>query len=200
MNSPDSEGLKLNAQFGKPEKYIGPGDFYSSGEDIVISTLLGSCIAVALSDQKKAVGGLNHFMLPSPKIPQDNDSFAASKYGVNAMELLINDILKKGGEKRNLRAKVFGGSTVFTQAREATYDIPKMNIEFVFGFLSMERIPVDSYSVGGTLPRKVIFLPREGRAFMKFTKTFAAGLSKRDTSYSQALREVTENEGRPILF
>lgn len=200
MSATVSDGLRANHQFNRPEKYIGPGDYYSTTDDIIISTILGSCISVALFDARHFVGGLNHFMLPFPKRSELEPYSANSKYGVNAMELLINDILKKGGEKRALRAKVFGGSTVLDLEREATINIPKMNIDFVFNFLETERVPVDSYSVGGALPRKILFFPREQRVLMKFSKASIVGLERREAQYSHKLLEATENAGKPILF
>ena len=84
--------------------------------------------------------------------------------------------------------------------REATINVPKMNIDFVFNFLETERIPVDSYSVGGALPRKILFFPREQRVLMKFSKASIVGLERREAQYSHKLLEATENAGKPILF
>jgi chemotaxis protein CheD len=192
--------LTINRQFHKPEHYIGPGEYYSTAEDIVISTLLGSCIAVVLHDSSVGVGGMNHFMLPFPKGRETPLLSASEKFGVNAMELLINDILKKGGVKKRLRAKVFGGSAVLNFNKTATYDIPAMNIEFVIDFLSTEKIPVDSFSVGGILPRKVYFFPQTARVLMKYTHNPSSALSKREDSYAHKLVEETGNAGKPILF
>lgn len=194
--------MRYNAQFGKPEKYIGPGDYFASAEDVIISTLLGSCISVALFDRTAKVGGLNHFMLPFPKTRDEEGLFSqSSRYGINAMELLINEILKKGGLKKNLHAKVFGGSSVIDFRKEATYNIPKMNIEFIFGFLEAEHIAVDSYSVGGSLPRKIVFFPVESRVLMRFSRTESSGLAHREDVYSQRLRESDAGgSGGPILF
>ncbi len=190
----------MNIHFDKPEKYIGPGEFYASREDVVISTLLGSCISVALYDPDLKIGGLNHFMLPFPHAVTGEILSTNAKYGVNAMEVLINDILKKGGQKNKLKAKVFGGSAVLDYQKEATYNIPKMNISFAFEFLDTERIPVEAYSVGGTRPRKIFFFPREARILMKYSKSSSPGLAKRESHYSQILMEQTANGGKPILF
>jgi chemotaxis protein CheD len=192
--------LTINRQFQKPEHYIGPGEYFSSADDIVISTLLGSCIAVALQDSSVPLGGMNHFMLPSPKGKEAPSVSLSAKYGVNAMELLINDILKKGGTKKRLRAKVFGGSAVLNLNKTATYDIPAMNIEFIIDFLATEKIPVDSFSVGGILPRKVYFFPHTARVLMKYTHNPSSALSRREDSYAHKLVEETENAGKPILF
>jgi chemotaxis protein CheD len=190
----------LNAQFGKPERYIKPGEYYSSREDVVISTILGSCISVALFDASVSAGGMNHFMLPYPKGVDDTLLSSSAKYGINAMELLINDLLKLGARKDRLRAKVFGGSAVITLDRAATFDIPEMNIRFVIEFLDTERIPVDSLSVGGRLPRKVYFFPATSRVLMKYTRSESSALSRRENAYAHKLVEEAKNAGRPILF
>lgn len=192
--------MRLNAQFSLPEQYVLPGEFYSSRDDIVISTLLGSCISVVLYDLSVPVGGLNHFMLPVSRSPKGDEEADRAKYGVNAMELLVNDILKKGGEKRRLRAKVFGGSTVISLGKEAAINVPKMNIEFVFWHLDVERIPVDAYSVGGTLARRILLFPKTARVLMRFSGSESSVLARREAAYSNRLREQERNDGRAILF
>lgn len=190
----------MNIHFNKLEKYIGPGEFYASRDDVVISTLLGSCISVALYDSELLLGGINHFMLPFPRPAQEESVSTSAKYGVNAMEILINDILKIGGQKKKLKAKVFGGSAVLDYHKEATYNIPKMNIAFAFEFLDTERIPVEAYSVGGTRPRKIFFFPHDARILMKYSNSASPELAKRESQYSHALLEQTANAGKPILF
>jgi chemotaxis protein CheD len=190
----------VHERFGKPEIYLKPGDFHSSSEDIVISTLLGSCVAVVLFDVSIPIGGMNHFMLPSSKIRDDPLFSETGKYGINAMELLINDILKKGGKKKSLRAKVFGGSTMMNLDHQATYDIPKMNIEFAFRFLENERIPIESYSIGGNSPRLVHFFVWDARVLMKNSVASPNGIARTESAYSHKLLEKAAKAGRPILF
>ncbi len=192
--------MRFNARFSRSEQYIGPGEFHSSVDDIVIATLLGSCISVALYDRSVPVGGLNHFMLPYQRSERGAGEAPSSRFGVNAMELLINDILKKGGSKKRLRAKVFGGSTMILGAEAPIIDVPKMNIEFAFSFLDVERIPVDSYSVGGTAPRRVYFFPATAKVLMKFSQTTGSAIARRESAYSNMLQERAGNDGRPILF
>ena len=75
-----------------------------------------------------------------------------------------------------------------------------MNIAFVFGFLETESIPVDSYSVGGRLPRKILFFPQNSRVLMKYTKSGIFGLVNRENAFSQKLLEKTKNDGNPVFF
>ncbi len=188
--------MTINPKFGVPETYIGPGESAVSDENVVISTLLGSCIAVALFDTVKQAGGLNHFLLPFPK---SGSVFSDSgRYGIHAMELLINDLLKLGVSRDRLHAKVFGGSAMLSYQEKAVYNVPGMNIRFIFEFLDLEKIPVDSYSVGGDLPRKVFFFPHTGKVLVRFTQKTLPALERRESRYSQELKEKTAGEGAQL--
>ncbi len=143
---------------------------------------------------------MNHFMLPVPKNAPSGPLSEEARYGVHAMELLINDLLRKDARRDLLRAKVFGGSSMIDFGRAATFDVPRMNIGFAFDFLERERIPVDSYSVGGDRPRRVFFFPRTARVLMRFADRGGRAVSGRDSRYSHELQESFANAGRPVLF
>lgn len=137
-----------------------PGEYFVSNEDLVIMTVLGSCIAACLWDGKVRVGGMNHFMLP------DGDSADGfGRYGSYAMELLINEMLKKGARRESMQAKVFGGAQVM--AGFTTMNVGERNTKFVLDYLSTERIPVVSQDVLDIHPRKVCFFPVSGKALVK---------------------------------
>lgn len=102
----------FDRRFERQVAIIHPGEHYSSDEDIIISTILGSCIAVALYDPDNRQGGLNHFMLPGELQSRQFFLEESGRYGMFAMELLINDLIKRGARKSNLKAKVFGGGHV----------------------------------------------------------------------------------------
>ncbi|WP_019956150.1 chemotaxis protein CheD [Yoonia vestfoldensis] len=133
------------------------GDFAVSNDvHVVMSTILGSCVAVCLFDRQAKVGGMNHFLLATG----GDANTADLKYGVNAMELLINKILRAGGDRRRLQAKIFGGARMTVHAR----DIGQSNGDFAQSFLEREGIPCLSQSLGGTLARRVQFTPTTGAA------------------------------------
>ena len=159
--------ISFNRKFDKRVVSIHPGEDHATAEDEVISTVLGSCIAVILLDKRNLLSGMNHFMLPESKRAED---FENSKYGINAMELLINDMIKKGGIKKNFVAKVFGGGHVL-RATVASDDIPEKNIAFTFDFLKTERIPVESKDTGGDFGRKVLLFASSGRVFVNIVKS-----------------------------
>ncbi len=138
-----------------------PGEYFVFDEDMLIMTTLGSCIAVCLWDRQAKMGGMNHFLLP------DNGGAAgdSGRYGSYAMELLINELLKKGANRMTLEAKVFGGGAVLQGMN--SLNVGERNTQFVMEYLKTERIPVVSKDVLDIYPRKVCFFPHSGKAMVK---------------------------------
>lgn len=137
-----------------------PGEYFVSDENLVIMTVLGSCIAACLWDSRSRIGGMNHFMLP------DGDTNDVSgRYGSYAMELLINEMLKLGARRESLQAKVFGGGQVMHNF--TTMNVGERNTTFVMNYLQTERIPIVSEDVLDIYPRKVVFFPVTGKAMVK---------------------------------
>ncbi len=121
----------------EPKKSIIIGEVFSSRKPMWISTLLGSCVAVCLYDDVAKVGGMNHFMLPTPC----DDTMKCASYGIHSMELLINSVMRSGGDRRRLKAKLFGGGKVIqTGAKQAR--IGASNVEFAERVLNTENIPI----------------------------------------------------------
>ena len=123
---------------------------------VVMTTLLGSCIAACLWDARKGVGGMNHFLLPDGPV----GAAAPLRYGLHAMELLINALLRQGADRSALRAKLFGGAHL----QPHLPDIGARNIAFEQDFLQREGITCIGGSVGGQRGRRLRFWPVEGRA------------------------------------
>jgi chemotaxis protein CheD len=154
----------LDRHFNRQAMKILPGEFYATTEDEVIVTVLGSCVAACLLDPIAMVGGMNHFMLPVKQGERDPDVFYAARYGVAAMEYLINNLLHLGAQRDRLVAKAFGGGRVM---KGLSSDVGDQNIEFVRQFLRNENIPVWSEDLGGLHPRKVYFFPHTGQVLVK---------------------------------
>ncbi|MCT4610228.1 MAG: chemotaxis protein CheD [Pelagimonas sp.] len=127
----------------------------SSDETDILTTVLGSCVSVCLYDPVAKVGGMNHFLLPKSASGEDADNV---RYGANAMELLINELLKNGATKENLEAKVFGGGKLTGPGKH----IGQSNASFTKQFLLEEGIPIRSESLGGTSARRIRFWPTTG--------------------------------------
>lgn len=136
-----------------------PGEYFVSDEDIVIMTVLGSCIAACIWDSRLRIGGMNHFMLP------EGGGDTSGRYGSYAMELLINELIKRGSSREYMQAKVFGGGAVI--AGMTSTNVGERNTQFVLDYLATERIPVVSKDVLDIYPRKVVFFPVTGKAMVK---------------------------------
>jgi chemotaxis protein CheD len=174
------------------------GEFHASKEPVVIETLLGSCVAVCLYDLQSRIGGLNHILLPGRADLRHFDT--ASRYGINAMELLINSVMKLGGIRRNLVAKVFGGANVMpTVFRED--GMGSRNAEFVLEFLHTEAITVVSQDLGGHDTRKIYFHTDTGDVFLKrLSSSYYSRISLEERELLNAARKKARKAGEVTLF
>jgi chemotaxis protein CheD len=144
--------------------HIHIGGFYASQEPAVIRTLLGSCVSVCLFDPVNRIGGMNHILLPgSADLRHFNEP---ARYGINAMELLINRIMNLGGDRNRLVAKVFGGSHLF-HAISRERGTGEKNASFVFAFLKNDGIRILSHDLGGRDARRIYFRTDTGEVFLK---------------------------------
>lgn len=150
-----------DAHFKTEAVKILPGEYFVYSEDVLIMTTLGSCIAACLWDRNARIGGMNHFMLPDVA----EGGTDGGRYGSYAMELLINEMLKRGASRMTLEAKVFGGGAVISGM--SSINVGERNTAFVMDYLKTERIPVVSKDVLEIYPRKVCFFPASGKAMVK---------------------------------
>lgn len=138
-----------------------PGEHYATGGPEVISTLLGSCVAACLYDPVERVIGMNHFMLSNTRYSRTLPMHAseAGRYGIHAMELLINAMLNKGAQRRRMRAKVFGGAAVLGNEKEANnfFCVGSVNSRFIREFLATESIPIEAEDLEGDFGRVIHF-------------------------------------------
>jgi chemotaxis protein CheD len=144
-----------------------PGAFLVTGDDIALCTLLGSCVAACIRDPLRRIGGMNHFLLPGDpaEARADDEDGAPGRYGVFAMELLINALLKRGARRESLEAKVFGGGQVMRSV--SAVGVGARNADFVASFLAAEGIPLLSSDLRGDYARRVVFFPVSGRVLCR---------------------------------
>ena len=164
-----------------------PGEYYFTNKDMVIVTVLGSCVSACIRDNISGVGGMNHFMLPdSGKADKDNPISESMRYGAYAMEVLINQLLKNGARRENLEAKIFGGGSVLRSF--TSMNVGDRNADFVRNFMKKERIRVIEEDLNDIYPRKVYFFPRTGRVLVKKLKQLNnETLMKREENYTSRL-------------
>lgn len=176
-----------------------PGEFYVTKNDEAIVTVLGSCVSACIRDSVKGVGGMNHFMLPATvdNSMWNNDALGVStRYGNFAMEHLINEILKNGGERKNLEIKIFGGGRMFEQSN----DIGRKNITFVHAFINMEKLKLIGEDTGDVYPRKVYYRPTTGKVMIKKLRNMHNDtIKQREQTYRNTLEEKA-TDGEIDLF
>ncbi|WP_413586320.1 chemotaxis protein CheB [Bdellovibrio sp. HCB274] len=132
--------------------YLYPGKYAAFKEETIISTLLGSCVAVAIFDPTTKIGGLNHYLLPEAQ-PGER---ANSRYGSHAIQLLIEDCLRLGANRSQLKAKIYGGGNVISVSSLGEA-IGSRNIEFAETTLRQLGIPIVERNVGGESARTIKF-------------------------------------------
>lgn len=189
------------SQFEQEVVTIHPGEYFATRDDTIISTVLGSCIAVALFDPEAGAGGLNHFMLPGEVDRHELVLNPNAKYGMFAIELLVNELMRLGIRKKDIKAKVFGGGAVLRFADGGRTKIPQSNIDFAFEYLEKESIPVLASDVGGREPRKIFLFPRTGKVLLKRITPNQVDLVEREEErYFDTVRQESAEAGTVILF
>ena len=184
-----------DAHFKNDAVKILPGEYFVHHEDLLVMTTLGSCIAACLWDRNARVGGMNHFMLPDG----GSGTLDSGRYGSYAMELLINELMKRGATRSTLEAKVFGGGQVISGM--STMNVGERNTSFVMDYLRTERIPVVSKDVLEIYPRKVCFLPHSGKAMVKrLSPANPEALVAQDRAAAQKAVPVASGAGSIDLF
>jgi chemotaxis protein CheD len=185
----------FDAHFRNDAVKVLPGEYFVHDEDILITTTLGSCIAACLWDRHRRIGGMNHFMLPEGS----GGGGDAGRYGSYAMELLINEMFKRGASRSTLEAKVFGGGAVISGMN--SINIGERNTRFVLDYLRTERIAVVSKDVMDVYPRKVCYLPASGKAMVKrLVSTNTQALVAQERAAAQAAAPAVTRGGSVDLF
>ena len=174
-----------------------PGEYYVTGRDMLLVTVLGSCVAACIRDRTNGIGGMNHFMLPDSG-ENDGPLSTSARYGSYAMEVLINQLLKLGAKRNNLEAKVFGGGKVLRGFTVA--NVGQRNADYVLNYLETEKIRVASHDLLDIYPRKVYFFPQSGKVLVKRLKNAHNNtIVNREKEYSARL-EHAKVEGDVELF
>jgi chemotaxis protein CheD len=194
-----STTLYFDRTFDCDAAKISPGEYYYTDKDMLIVTVLGSCVSACIRDSVTGVGGMNHFMLPdSAAADKDSPVSESMRYGTYAMEVLINQLLRNGARRENLEAKIFGGGNVLKSF--TTMNVGDRNAIFVRKFLKDERIRITSEDLLDIYPRKVYYFPKTGRVLVKKLKSMHNDtLVKREEAYASRLK-VSDVGGEIDLF
>lgn len=193
-----SPHLYFDREHNSEAAKIFPGEYYATGRNMVLVTVLGSCVCACIRDKVSGIGGMNHFMLPHSGQDRSNPLGESARYGTYAMEILINQLLKMGAKRSNLEAKVFGGASVLRGF--TVNNIGERNAEFVMQFLNTERIPVIAQDMLDVNPRKVYYFPASGLVRVKNLKQVHNDtIISREAEYNTRL-QYARLEGDVELF
>jgi len=190
--------IYFDRQFEKEAAKILPGEYYATTRDMIIVTVLGSCVSLCLRDRTNGVGGMNHFMLPHSDNNPDNPLSVSARYGTYAMEMLINHLLKLGAKRNNFEAKIFGGGNVLRGF--SVTNVGARNADFAVDFLKTEKINLVSKDLLDIYPRKVYYFPKNGRVLVKKLRTVHNNtIIEREKEYESRLG-YAKVEGEVELF
>ncbi len=188
--------LYFDRHFGAQAAKVLPGEYYVTQRDMLLVTVLGSCVTACIRDSESGIGGINHFMLPEEAGRALTSTSA--RYGTYAMEILINHLQKLGARRNRMEAKVFGGGAVLESL--VSSNVGTRNAEFVLNYLSIEKIPVIAKDLLDSYPRKVYFFPKSGRVMVrKLHRVHNDTLFTREKEYRSRLGD-SKLEGDVELF
>ena len=159
-------------KLGKKLNIIYPGEYYITGDDEYIGTLLGSCVSICLHDPENKIGGMNHFMLPGRISDTDIFNDSNARYGITAINTLVSEVIVKGASRKYLTAKIFGGGNIMKVLNTKTRSsmIPADNVRVAKLFMEIEDIPIAAIDVCSYYTRKIIFAVDTGKVYLRKIK------------------------------
>lgn len=143
--------------------FLHPSTLFVSSDQNWVTTILGSCISVCFFDQKKKVGGINHYMLPL----WNGEGLESPKYGNIAILQLFRKMLDNGAKKEDIVCKIFGGAEVLGE-HNSVYNVGQRNIDLAFKVMEELGIPIVGSSTGGKVGRRIHFNTHTGEVFQKY--------------------------------
>jgi len=177
----------VDRQFNAPAAKIGPGEYYVTQRNMLIVTVLGSCVSACVRDPTSQMGGMNHFMLPEHGGDPDSPMSGSARYGAYAMEVLINNLIGMGARRDRLEAKLFGAGRIVP----GMSDIGRRNAVFAQEYLRRENIPVLAEDLCKPHPSKVYFFPHTGRVLVKWLKSLKNDtILTREQIYAKHLEQL----------
>ncbi len=186
---------------GKDMYILYPGDCLATTEDCILSTVTGSCVVVCLYDTSRGIGAMTHFIVHGTLGTEGIFRDDVAAHAVSKMEILIGEIVKQGGDRRDLTGKVFGGAHLSGETARIS-EVVESTTRFIREYSLSEKIPVAAQDIGGGNRRKIIFFPRTGKVLRKLLVN-----NSESSEFSVMEREYIDRElrsgkkyGKVILF
>lgn len=147
--------------------YLHPGNLFAHSEPHIVSTILGSCVAVCLFDPVLKIGGINHYLLPF----WNKEGLPTPKYGNVAIQRLVEKMIALGSNKKHLEAKIFGGASQFENSNSAMLNVGQRNIQIAIDLLNKDNIRILGKDVGNTQGRRVLYMTNMGKVKVRMIQS-----------------------------
>lgn len=193
--------MTLGARLGKPLYLLYPGDRHASVDDCFIGTVAGTCLVVCLYDPIIRLGGMINFVVPGTVGTKGILHDDISRIGIVNMEYLIGDMVKLGGDRKRMTAKIFGAANT-EDSTAGRASLPESNIRFVREYFELEKIKIEKLDIGGVFRRKLYLSPRDGIVYRKVLRN-----NDENSEFISLEKEYVHNEfvntdrvGKIVLF
>ncbi|MDY6969647.1 MAG: hypothetical protein SVR08_13460 [Spirochaetota bacterium] len=185
----------------KPIHILYPGDYYAVNRSCILGTVTGATVVVCIYDTDRGIGGMGHFVIPGMIGTEGIFVDEIAKHGIQNMELLMAEIVKLGGDRKYLKAKIFGASYNSKNCK-TDKNIVDSNVKFLHEYFNIEKINIENEDMGGSYRRKIYFLPLEGSVFRLFLKRNddASEFKKMEKEYIDRVFRNKEKYGKLFLF
>lgn len=157
-----------NIKLGLNMYILSPGEYYSSNENCIIKTIAGSCIVICFYEPDISYGAMGHFMIPGALGTEGLFRDEIAEHGIQHIELIMADVVKNGGDRKKLEAKIFGAA--FLENKKADNTVLNANVEFIHRYLETEGIQLTGEDLGQTYRREIMLNPNTGEVFRKVLK------------------------------
>lgn len=177
-----------------------PGEFFATANDRIIGTVTGSSVVVCLYDKEKGIGGMCHFIVPGTIGTTGLVSDEIARFGVSNMEFLLGEIVKLGGDRKRLKAKVYG-SGALGGGDQRMNDIARGNVQFVEQYFELEKIGIEDEDLGGADRKKIVFEPKTGAVRKDSISSDDAALFVRlEAEYIESVFKDKDKTGDVVIF
>ncbi|WP_147161956.1 chemotaxis protein CheD [Pararhodospirillum oryzae] len=167
-----------------PSRFIGPGDVYCSRIPHLVTTILGSCVAICLYDPELGIGGMNHFVLPF----HPNGEAPSTRHGDHATATLIRRLSTLGADPSRLHAKIFGGSVMLIgrndQNPSSSLNVGARNVALSRALLAERGIPIKRECVLEPSGLMIKMLTSSGDVWVRKVGTASFSAKSREASPS----------------
>ncbi len=188
-------------KFGKPLFILYPGDYHATSEDCLLGTIAGSCVVICLYDKSQGIAGMGHFIIPGAMGTDGIIKDDIARNGIVSIEYLMGEIVKLGGDRRYLKAKIFGAGYLGYEVDEAIR-LSNSNIQFIHEYFTIEKIYVERSDLGGDFRRRIYFSVKDGTVYRQILKNNeeSSEFIKLEQEYIDIQFRNKKKSGRIVIF